>query len=132
MSRPRGRQCGARGFRYAAESMRRWFRPSAPDRRWSALSAARRSPDSRCAHGARRNDVQAFRALRNAEAFPWGATRQLPQAILPWGREPEVFVRTRGGDAAPRRPVEKASLNEERLVDVLDGVFLFVKGGGQA
>src|SRR5687767_9791024 len=61
------------------------------------------------------------------------AAQRLPQpGILPWGREPEIVIRARCGDTATRRAIEKALLDEERLVHVLDRVFLFVNGGGKA
>src|SRR5690606_17111718 len=55
-----------------------------------------------------------------------------PQLILSRSDEPEVFVGAGRGDAAARRPVEKADLDEKRLVDVFDGVLLFTDRGRQA
>src|SRR5262245_1007884 len=91
--------------------------PCARGRHWSGRAAVRMWRGSRCA-----------RASRHAARSAW-----LPQARIPPGRgQPEIRVGTRRGDPSPRRAVEKAGLNEERLVDVLDGVFLLVDGGGQA
>src|SRR5215831_20147922 len=69
------------------------------------------------------------------------ARRLLPHSALPQSRVPssvvrrveaEVAVRAFSRHAAAGRPVQKAVLNQERLVNVFDGVLLFADRGGDA
>ncbi len=55
-----------------------------------------------------------------------------PQSILSRSRQSEVFVGARGRDAAARRAIEEADLDQIRLVDVLDRVLLLADRGRQA
>src|SRR5687767_6765900 len=58
---------------------------------------------------------------------------ELPQGrILFRRRQPEILVGAGGRDAAARCAIEKACLNQERLVDILNRVLVFVDRGGQA
>jgi len=50
-------------------------------------------------------------------------------ALISRRQDLEVFVRLPGGHASPRGAVEKADLNQIRLVDVLDRVFILTDSG---
>jgi hypothetical protein len=47
-------------------------------------------------------------------------------------RQAEILVGAAGRNAATRCAIEKACLNQERLVDILNRVLVFVDSGGQA
>src|SRR5687768_2950614 len=61
------------------------------------------------------------------------ATNRLPQSrILPRRCQAEILVGAGGRDTAARSAIEEPRLNEEGLVDILDGVLLLVNRRGQA
>src|SRR5215469_809715 len=69
------------------------------------------------------------------------ARRLVPHSALPQSRVPssvvrrveaEVAVRAFSRHASAGRPVQKAVLDQKRLVDVFDGVLLFADRGGDA
>src|SRR4029079_16437990 len=95
--------------RSAAGSTRPRCSPVFRDPRWSAPAAERRS-----------------RGPRSSRA---GAAS--PQSVLLRGRQAEILVRQRGGDAAPRRAIQKSRLDEKGFVNVFERVALFAQGGGE-
>ena len=71
-----------------------------------------------------------MRARRTARAVE---TVGYHRSGAPPGRsEPEIFIGARRGDTAARRAIEKAGLDQERLVDVFDRVLFFADGGRDA
>src|ERR1039457_7020170 len=65
-----------------------------------------------------------------------GARRGLEQRLLPGSirlgtLDTEMLIRQMGRHSPARGAIEKANLNEERLVDFFDGVGLFGQGGCQ-
>src|SRR5687767_13900674 len=75
-----------------------------------------------------------WRGWRYGRDAPCAAPlERLPQSRVPsWRGEPEVLVGARRGDAAARRAIEESGLDQKRLVHVLDRVFFFIDGGGNA
>src|ERR687898_3040446 len=65
--------------------------------------------------------------VKSAEQPGW----RLLARHVPRCAEPEVGEGGRGGDPAARRAHQEAPLDEERLVDVLDGLGLLADADGQ-
>ena len=111
-----GGRLRAAGQAHEARVVARLDRLPARSTRGAARSRSRRSAWRLSREVARRDPAQ------NSFFWPGSAFGQGPA---------EVLVGAAGGDAAARRAVEEADLQQVGLVDVLDGVRLLADGRGQ-